>query len=106
MVYHQHFLSPSFGLVHILSQSLCNPRLVTAIRVTRQKVAELGSGHTAQGSCGNDEGTKVQSGPPAQKWQFPVTPGRLTPEPSLLTLAWERGTPGWSPVFAFSEGMT
>lgn len=89
MVHHQHFLS--WAGSYSFTKSLCNPLLVTAIRVPRQKVAKLGLGHSAQGSCGSDEDTKAQSGLPAQKWQFPVTPGRLTPEPLLLTLAWERG---------------
>lgn len=68
--HHQHFLSPSFGLVHILSwYPSATFWWLQPSGSPRQKVAKLGLGHSIQDCCGCNEDTKVQSGPSAQKWQ-------------------------------------
>lgn len=80
IVRHEHFLSPFFGLVHILSRNLCASLCWLQPLGSPGRKWQSWAWTQCSRLCGSDEGTKAQGGPPAQKWQFPVTPGRLIPE--------------------------
>lgn len=66
-LHYQHFLSPSFGLIHILSwHPFATFWWLQPSGSPRQKVAKLGLGHSIQDCCGRNEDTKAQRGPSAQ----------------------------------------